>query len=227
MNYRIKRGDLEFGPYSLADLQRYLQSGHVLSGDLAQSEGMSEWVPVSQIMGDVPIPTAPQFGAYGSIDPNIEHVQQIVPLPPNLPWQVLLINYLYRIPVIVFLISVFVIVWSLIQANWARKLSGKNTALVLIALLPVGSFSGGIAIGVGNASRIEGFTVLGVILFLAGVICLIVGNFKIRDAMEEYYCTVEDIGLSMSGVMVFFFGIIYIQYHINRIARWKKTGVLS
>jgi len=56
MNYRIKRGDLEFGPYSLADLQRYLQSGHVLSGDLAQSEGMSEWVPVSQIMAAVPIP---------------------------------------------------------------------------------------------------------------------------------------------------------------------------
>jgi hypothetical protein len=55
----------------------------------------------------------------------------------------------------------------------------------------------------------------------------VVGNFKIRDAMEEYYNTVEDISLSMSGVMIFFFGVIYIQYHINRIARWKKTGVLS
>ena len=38
---------------------------------------------------------------------------------------------------------------------------------------------------------------------------------------------VEDIGLSLSGAMIFFFNVIYIQYHINRIARWKKTGVLS
>jgi hypothetical protein len=227
MNYRIKRGDSEFGPYSLADLQRYLQSGHVLSGDLAQSEGMSEWVPVSQIMGDVPVPAAPQFGAYGSVDPNTQQAQQIVPLPPNLPWQVLLINYLYWIPGIGFLISVFVIVWSFIQANWARKLSGKNTALVLMAMLPVGAVSGGIVIGIGKASGNEGFAAMGGFLLIAGAICMIVANFKIRDAMEEYYNSVEIIGLSMSGVMVFFFGLIYIQYHINRIARWKKTGVLS
>jgi hypothetical protein len=45
--------------------------------------------------------------------------------------------------------------------------------------------------------------------------------------MEEYYNTVENIGLSLSGGMTFFFNVIYFQYHINRIARWKKTGVLS
>ena len=56
---------------------------------------------------------------------------------------------------------------------------------------------------------------------------MIVANFKIKYAMEEYYNTVEDISLSMSGVMIFFFNQIYIQYHINRIARWKQTGILS
>lgn len=225
MNYRIKRGDQEFGPYSLADLQRYLQTGHVLATDLALSEGMSDWIPVSQILGDIPVPVAPQPGAFA--DPSAAPAQQIVPLPPNLPWQVLLVSYLTKVPVIGTLISIFVIVWSFIQANWARRLTGRNTPLVLIALFPVGVFSGGVAIGIGKASGILPIVALGVILLLAGVICLIVANFKIRDAMEEYYNSVENIGLAMSGVMIFFFGVIYIQYHINRIARWKKTGVLS
>jgi len=33
--------------------------------------------------------------------------------------------------------------------------------------------------------------------------------------------------LQMSGAMTFFFSTAYIQCHINRIARWKKTGVLK
>jgi hypothetical protein len=228
MNYRIKRGDQEFGPYSLADLQRYVQSGHVLTGDLAQSEGMSEWIPVSQILGDVPIPLSPQPGVYAGLDPNSGFAPQIVPLPPNLPWQVLLIGYLSFIPNPIFkLISLFNGVWVFVQANWARKLNGKNTALVLMCMYPAGLICGIIAIGVGGVTSNPAFVGLGGLMILAGLICLIIGNFKIRDAMEEYYNTVENIGLSMSGVMVFFFNVIYIQYHINRIARWKNTGVLS
>jgi len=227
MNYRIKRGEEEFGPYSLAELQQYVQTGHVLPQDLAQSEGMSDWIPVSEILGNIPIPPAVQPGAYAGMDPNAPPAPQIVPLPPNLPWQVLLVSYLSRMPGIGTLISFFVMAWSIVQGNWARKLTGNNTALVLMVMFPVGAVSGGFAIGIGKASGNEGFAALGGGLILAAIICLIVGNFKIRSAMEEYYNTVENIGLSLSGGMTFFFGIIYIQYHINRIARWKKTGELS
>jgi GYF domain 2 len=223
MNYRIKRGDREFGPYSLADLQHYVQTGHVLAQDLAQSEGMSEWVPVVQVLGNIPVPSPMTINASQATLEGREAVK----LPPNLPWQVLLVNYLYWVPVIGILISFFVIVWTLIQANWARKLSGKNTALVLMAMLPVGALSGGFAVGIGKTTGTEGVVALGGFLILAGAICLIVGNFKIRDAMEEYYNSVENIGLSLSGVMIFFFGLIYIQYHVNRLARWKATGELS
>jgi hypothetical protein len=45
--------------------------------------------------------------------------------------------------------------------------------------------------------------------------------------MEEYYTSTENIGLTLSSPMTFFFSTLYIQYHINRLARWKKTGVLS
>ena len=44
MEYFVKRGEQRFGPYSLSDLQMYVQTGNVLVADLAQSEGMTEWV---------------------------------------------------------------------------------------------------------------------------------------------------------------------------------------
>lgn len=223
MNYRIKRGDQEFGPYSLADLQQHMQTGHVSAEDLAQSEGMSEWVPVSQVLGNIPIPPMLQPGVYSGMDPNAALAQQIVPLPPNLPWPVLLLSYVSGITPLQF-IAIFVWAWNMVQANWARKLSGNNAAMVLMCMYPAGIVSGWVAIAMGKGSGLSGF---GALFILAGAICRIVGSFKIRDAMEEYYNTVENIGLSLSGVMTFFFSAIYIQFHINRIARWKKTGMLS
>ncbi len=66
----------------------------------------------------------------------------------------------------------------------------------------------------------------GTLVNLIGAICGLIGAFKIRTSMEEYYTSTENIGLQLSGVMTFFFTTIYFQYHINQIARWKKTGVL-
>ena len=217
MDYRIKRGDQEFGPYGLADLQHYVQSGHVSSADLALSEGMSDWVPVSQILGDIP---ASSIRADWPILPDAALEQQIVSLPPNLHWGwLLLLNVITR--------SFFNMIWAFVQANWARKLSGKNTALVLVAMYPAGIISGAVMAVLGSSSEQGSLSGLGGVLILAGVVCLIVSVFKTKAAMEEYYNTVENIGLSLSGAMTFFFSVIYIQYHINRIARWKKTGELS
>jgi GYF domain 2 len=56
MNYFISREGMEYGPYTLADLQRYVASGNVLVTDLARSEGMSDWMPVSQVIGNIPVP---------------------------------------------------------------------------------------------------------------------------------------------------------------------------
>lgn len=65
------------------------------------------------------------------------------------------------------------------------------------------------------------------LLSLGGAIVYLFGVFSIKAAMEEYYNSRENIGLQMSGVMTFFFSTVYIQYWINSIARWKKTGVLK
>lgn len=40
--------------------------------------------------------------------------------------------------------------------------------------------------------------------------------------MEEHYNNAEPIGLALSGVMTFFFGGIYFQYHFNEINRRKS-----
>jgi hypothetical protein len=218
MDYQIQRGDQKFGPYSLAEVQQYVQDGRILLTDLAQSEGMTDWVPVAQILGNIPIP-APAAAATAP-------APELVPLPPNLHWVLLLLIMIVG-QFLGLLAALFITVWSLILANWARRLVNRNTAMVLVAMYPAGIFAGVLAIGVGTAANHDALIVLGILLLVAGVVSYVVGIFKIKAAMEDYYNSKENISLQLSGAMTFFFSLIYLQYHINQIARWKKTGILS
>jgi len=210
MEYFVKRGEQRFGPYSLAELQQYVQSGNLVVDDLAQSEGMTDWVPLSQVLGN--IPALPMSG--GGVASVIAAEPQLVPLPPNLHWSIVLIlNLLTR--------QLFNLIWALVQANWARKLSADNKPLVLVAMYPAGMVAGIMTIALSN-----GAAALGGLFIIAGLIVYVVGIFSIKSAMEEYYNSTENIGLQLSGVMTFFFSTIYLQYHINSLARMKKTGVL-
>src|SRR5579859_2081412 len=56
MKYYIQRQLNEYGPYTLADLQRYVAQGSISLSDMTRSEGMTEWTPVSQVIGNIPIP---------------------------------------------------------------------------------------------------------------------------------------------------------------------------
>ena len=215
MEYFVKRGEERFGPYGLADLQRYVQSGNLVIEDVAQSEGMTDWVPLSQILGNIPVLT---IGGGGSAPVAAE--PQLVPLPPNLHWSIVLIlGALTR--------QLFNLVWALIQGNWARKLSGDNKPMVLVAMYPAGMVAGILTIALSRGTGTPALAGLGGLFIIAGAIVYVVGMFSIKAAMEEYYTTTENIGLQLSGVMTFFFSTVYIQYHINSIARWKKTGVLK
>jgi uncharacterized protein DUF4339 len=210
MEYFVKRGEERYGPYSLTDLQQYVQSGNVAIEDLAQSEGMQEWIPVQQILGNIP---APVRGVTTPAAPVNE--ARLVPLPPNWHWAIVLIlDIVTR--------QLFNLVWAMIQANWARKLSGDNKPMVLVAMYPAGIIAGILA-----AAMYPRSAWIGGLLILAGSIVYLFGVFSIKAAMEEYYNSVENIGLQLSGVMTFFFSTIYLQYHINSIARWKKTGALT
>jgi hypothetical protein len=210
MEYFVKRGEQRFGPYSLSDLQQYVQSGNLAVEDVAQSEGMTDWVPLSQVLGNIPVTVIPPGGATAAAaQPHL------VPLPPNLHWSIVLIlGILTR--------QLFNLIWALVQGNWARKLSGDNKPLVLVAMYPAGMVA-----GILTMVLYRDAAALGGLFIIGGAIVYLFGVFSIKAAMEEYYTSTENIGLSMSGVMTFFFSTVYIQYHINSIARWKKTGVLS
>ena len=219
MEYFVQRGEQKFGPYSLAEMQEYAQAGRILPTALGKSEGLADWVPVSEILGNIPAPMA----APVAVAPPVE----TVPLPPNLHWAILLVLLVVGRVFVNSLWLLFNWVWTLILANWARRLSGTNKAMVLVAMYPAGFVAGAVALGFGAVRGNAAMEGVGGILIFAGLIAYIVGIFKIREAMEEHYNSKENIALTLSGVMTFFFSTIYLQYHINRIAQWKRTGILS
>jgi uncharacterized protein DUF4339 len=209
MEYFVKRGEQQFGPYSLSDLQGYVQSGNVLGGDLARSEGMTEWVPVSQVLGNIPATPVITAAPVTATD------TQLVPLPPNWHWAIILILGIVTR-------QLFNMVWALVQANWARKLGNDNKPMVLVAMYPAGMIAGFLTMVLNPK-----MAALGSLFIIGGAIVYLFGIFSIKSAMEGYYTMTENIGLQMSGAMTFFFSTVYIQYHINSIARWKQTGVLK
>ncbi|HTC56712.1 MAG TPA: DUF4339 domain-containing protein [Candidatus Sulfotelmatobacter sp.] len=214
MEYFVRRGEERFGPYSLSDLQKYVQSGNLVASDLAQSEGMADWVPLTQVLGNIPAMGMDSGGAAA-----LAAQPQLVELPPNLHWSIVLILGLITR-------QLFNLIWALVQANWARKLIGDNRPMVLVAMYPAGMIAGVVTIALLKGQG-SGMAFLGTLFIFAGAIVYLFGVFSIKAAMEEYYNSTENIGLRMSGVMTFFFSTVYLQYHINSIARWKKTGVLK
>jgi hypothetical protein len=203
MNYYIKRDLQEFGPYSLADLQRYVGTGNILVTDLTRGEGMTEWMPVSSVIGTIPVPSAPRPHGY-------EPFPEQYPLPPGLRWAAVLL-------LSVVTCGLFVWIWFFVQASFIRKLVPENLAIIW-AIFGLAFSMGGavatVALGRGHMGHGAPMTVL---FRLAGTIFWITANFSLRNAIEEHYNSAENIGLSLSGVMTFFFNVIYFQYHFDKI----------
>ena len=49
----IARGDKPSGPYTPNQVNEYLKQGLLLPNDLASHEGMDEWIPLSQLIGNL------------------------------------------------------------------------------------------------------------------------------------------------------------------------------
>jgi hypothetical protein len=232
MNYFIKRDDKEYGPYSLADLQKYVASGNVLLTDLCRSEGLTDWVPVSQVIGNIPVPAAaPQpaagtvYGAPAAYGAPAGHAAAAVsqyPPPPSLHWGILILLG-------VLTCGIFGWVWAFIQAAWVKKVQPESKALLyygiavgLFVLMFGGAFMAGLQ-GQAGAGREPVF-----LLFrLGGAIMWLVAAFNMRSSIEDHFNSAEPIGLSLNGVMTFFFSIYYFQYHFTRINEMKQRQMAS
>jgi hypothetical protein len=242
MKYYIQRELNEYGPYTLADLQRYVAQGSILPTDLTRSEGMTEWVPVSQVIGNIPIPApiqpgyAPGTPAYGggtvyAGETNLYGAQGAMPVtttgpvPPDFHWALVLL--------VSFFCGFFQIVWLFIEAGFVKKLDREDKSLAFLIGGMVTSIVAFIvfftAAASAGANRQEPPTVALVsflLIALGGAVLHLIGIFQMRSSIENYYNTIEPINLRLSGVMTFFFAVYYFQYHFTRIANWKKTGYL-
>lgn len=250
MKYYIQRQLNEYGPYTLADLQRYVAQGSIQLNDLTRSEGMTDWVPVSQVIGNIPAPQpAPVIPTPGSAMPGAGNVYgstglaygvpgqvpggvpvygaPVVPglIPPDFHWAlVLLVN---------FFCNVFQIVWLFIEAGFVKKIDSESKGIAFLVGALVTEIVAVIVLftSIGMApDRQDPSPAIFVPFFfvaIAGAVLHLIGIFQMRSSLVNYYNTVEPINLRLSGVMTFFFAVYYFQYHFSRIANWKRTGYLE
>jgi hypothetical protein len=241
LKYYIQRQLNEYGPYTLADLQRYVAQGSIQLADLTRSEGMTDWVPVSQVIGNIPIPAPIQTGyvpgtpAYGGAPmyggaEAVYGAQGLVPTvtagpaPPDFHWALVLL--------ISFFCGFFQIVWLFVEAGFVKKLDreGKSLAFLIGGIVTsIVAFVVFFTAASADLKRQEPPTsalVSFLLIALAGAVLHLIGIFQMRSSIENYYNTMEPINLRLSGVMTFFFAVYYFQYHFTRIANWKRTGYL-
>jgi len=237
MKYYIQRQLNEYGPYTLADLQRYVAQGSIQLADLTRSEGMTDWVPVSQVIGNIPIPLAAGTAAGASGGGSVYgggtvydgstagFGVQALPMqgnpivPPDFHWGLVLL-------IGIFTCGLFNYAWLIVEAAFVRKLKTESQGLLFTILATAVLLLGGFANGVITAINHEP-TPFGPLITIVGVILYLVGVFKMKSDLEDYYNSTENIYLQLSGIMVFFFNVYYFQYHLSRIAQWKKTGTLA
>jgi TM2 domain-containing membrane protein YozV len=79
MNFYLRRGDQEFGPYTVADLRNYVASGNIQPGELARADGSAQLTPVSSILSSPPPPLAnaapPTFAPAAAPTPSQPYAQ--------------------------------------------------------------------------------------------------------------------------------------------------------
>ena len=63
---------------------------------------------------------------------------------------------------------------------------------------------------------------IGLVAIAAWVVRLI-ARFSMKASLEQHFNGPEPIGLRLSGLMTFFFGGLYHQYHLNRIVDIKNA----
>jgi hypothetical protein len=156
-------------------------------------------------------PQAPMMAASGG------------PIPPNMHWAVILILSWFTG-------GLAALIWVFKQAAFVKKIDPGSKAIVLlvISLLAIIGEVALVFTMMGSRSTSDIAAVSGIMMLLNLLLAVVglITVFGMRKSIVRYYNTTEPIGLRLSGVMTFFFSILYFQYHFSRIAAWKRTGQL-
>jgi hypothetical protein len=225
MSYFVARDGKQYGPYSAETIRKYLAEGSLLVSDQVRGEAQQTWQPLGQVFGPPagatpvrpPVGTTPVGGTTGAGVP----VQPVV-MPPDLHWAIVLV---------LGITCIFTFIWVFVQANWVRKLDPASNAIVAFVIWTISLVVYYIfCIAIFMQSDTSSAAVFGIFMLLcliASLVSFYIGIFSMRRSMVTYFNSTENIQLRLSGVMTFFFSIFYFQYHMSRIARWKRTGVLE
>ena len=236
MVYHISRGGQTYGPYTLADLKRYVESGHVLLSDMAKGDEMPEWVTVSQILNPSGIPSvSPQEPVAVPTYPSAYPPQPVYapvaqyPDPPNLHWGLVLLFDMVTF-------KLFQMVWNLIFSSWMRRVQQNSKALLYYAagyllgivytFMYLPSFMEKIRHIIANDPAFQPHTSHVGLMYLIGFaawLLKLLARFDMKRSLEEHFNTVEPIGFRISGVLTFFLGGLYIQSQLNRINEIKQA----
>jgi hypothetical protein len=220
MSYQVSRDGQLYGPYTLEDLQRYVASGNVLATDLAKSDDMPDWLPVSQLLGAagaaIPVPPAPSYAAPGAYAvPTVPY-----PDPPNLNWGLLLL-------IDILTCGFFQVIWNIILSAWAKKIQPNSKALVfyivgtILVFANFGSSFGNALAAMHHEPLHKNY--LGSLLAIAAWVVRLIARFSMLGTLEQHYNGPEPIGLRLNPVLTFFFGGIYFQYKLNQINEIKQA----
>jgi predicted membrane protein len=211
MNYMLSRDGQEFGPYALADLQSYVATGDILLTDMVRSEGMTDFLPVSQVIGTIPVPAPVAPISMAAQRPEY-------PYPPNLPWWLVLIFDIVTL-------GMFEAAWGLVLAIWMKKLAPSSKAVYyyVVYALCLGCIFALSFMAAAEHTQNPMAPLLNIVVLVFSL----VARYSLKNSLEEHYNNVEPMGLQLSGVMTFFFSTIYFQYHLNDIVRRKKLDEMD
>jgi GYF domain 2/Domain of unknown function (DUF4234) len=212
MNYFVKRDIQEYGPYTLSELQRYTSTGNVLLTDLCRSEGMTDWVPVSQVIGNIPVAAPSSVTAAAATGFTVSPC----PPPPALHWGVVLLLAIVTC-------GIFAWVWAFVQAAWVKKVAPASKALLYYGIA-VGLILLASGMNIYQAAESLPRTGLGALFNVAGWVLWLMASFNMKASIEEHFSTADPMptAMNLSGVMTFFFNVYYFQYHFTKVNEEKK-----
>jgi hypothetical protein len=207
--YTLSRGGEKYGPYTLDQLRDYVKQGSVQMNDLVWCPGMTTWSPVSAVLGSggdagstpaevVPPPIPGSTYGVPKV-PSPYSSGAAIPKPPSLHWALVLL-------ISIVTCGIFGLVWMFLQAAWVRRLESTNNAMIILAVGIPAQFVLSLAAGLSDERG------LGVFAYVVGFVATEVAFFSMREVMQNKFV------LRLSPIMTFFFTMLYLQYHMSRIA---------
>jgi hypothetical protein len=181
--------------------------------------------PAMPIQASPPLRQRDQFGLPVNEGPGAESQQAdmgraLFPRPPSLHWALVFLFTLLTF-------GIFGWVWYFVQSSWVKKIDKRSNATVYficalvswLLLVPVVVFS----TLANNGQESLGMSVAVLLLEVAAAVFMYCGFFSmagsLRDEMPK-----RGVRMSIGGITLFFFTVLYTQGQLSWLAHWKDTG---